>query len=260
MEFNVQLQLAGLLEWMAQQMTACRGKTAVIGISGGKDSSTVAALAVAAYGRENVMGVLMPDGVQPDIDYSQALVETLQIPHVTLNIHDAVQGVVAEMEKAGLTPSRQTLVNLPSRIRMATLYAVAQTVEQGIVINTSNLSEDWVGYCTIYGDSAGAFSPLGMYTTEEVIALGRALGLPERFLIKPPSDGLTGLTDEDNLGFTYHAVNGYIRRGVVDESIKADIDRKHAASRFKFQTLPVYQNGLSIVLEEPTDYYNPNKK
>ena len=197
MEFNVQLQLAGLLEWMARQMTACHGKTAVIGISGGKDSSTVAALAVAAYGRENVMGVLMPDGVQPDIDYSQALVETLRIPHVTLNIHDAVQGVVAEMEKAGLTPSRQTLVNLPSRIRMATLYAVAQTVEQGIVINTSNLSEDWVGYCTIYGDSAGAFSPLGMYTTEEVVALGRQLGLPEKFLIKPPSDGLTGLTDAD---------------------------------------------------------------
>ena len=255
MEFNVQLQLAGLLEWMARQMTACHGKTAVIGISGGKDSSTVAALAVAAYGRENVMGVLMPDGVQPDIDYSQALVETLQIPHVTLNIHDAVQGVVAEMEKAGLTPSRQTLVNLPSRIRMATLYAVAQTVEQGIVINTSNLSEDWVGYCTIYGDSAGAFSPLGMYTTEEVIAPGRALGLPERFLIKPPSDGLTGLTDEDNLGFTYHAVNEYIRRGVVDESIKAAIDRKHAASRFKFQTLPVYHNGLPMALTDETDYY-----
>ena len=257
MEFNPQIQLAGLLEWMAEQMNACRGKTAVIGISGGKDSSTVAALAVAAYGRENVLGVLMPDGVQPDIDYSQALVEHLDLPHTTINIHDAVQGVLNEMEKAGLTPSRQTKVNLPSRVRMATLYAVAQSVEGGIVINTSNLSEDWVGYCTIYGDSAGAFSPLGMYTTEEVIALGRALGLPEKFLIKPPSDGLT---DEDNLGFTYHAVNEYIRRGVVDEKIKADIDRKHAASRFKFQTLPVYQNGLPIVLEEPTDYYNPNKK
>ena len=140
MEFNVQLQLAGLLEWMHQQMNACHGKTAVIGISGGKDSSTVAALAVAAYGKENVMGVLMPDGVQPDIDYSNGLVDVLDIPHVTINIHDAVQGVVKEMERVGLTPSRQTLVNLPSRIRMATLYAVAQTVEQGIVINTSNLS------------------------------------------------------------------------------------------------------------------------
>ena len=186
MEFNPQKQLAGLLEWMDQQMTLCHGKTAVIGISGGKDSSTVAALAVAAYGRENVYGVLMPNGVQPDIDYSQALVEHLNIPHCTINIHDAVQGVLHEMEQAGLEPSRQTRVNLPSRIRMATLYAVAQTVPDGIVINTSNLSEDWVGYCTIYGDSAGAFSPLGMYTTEEVIALGRVLGLPEKFLVKAP--------------------------------------------------------------------------
>lgn len=255
MEFNPQKQLAGLLEWMDQQMTQCGGKTAVIGISGGKDSSTVAALAVAAYGRENVYGVLMPNGVQPDIDYSQALVEHLQIPHCTINIHDAVQGVLQEMEKAGLTPSRQTRVNLPSRIRMATLYAVAQTVPAGIVINTSNLSEDWVGYCTIYGDSAGAFSPLGMYTTEEVIALGRVLGLPEKLLVKAPSDGLTGLTDEDNLGFTYHAVNEYVRRGVCDSAIREQIDRKHRTSRFKFQTLPVYHNGLPMALTDETDYY-----
>ena len=235
MEFNPQKQLAGLLEWMDQQMTLCHGKTAVIGISGGKDSSTVAALAVAAYGRENVYGVLMPN--------------------CTINIHDAVQGVLHEMEQAGLEPSRQTRVNLPSRIRMATLYAVAQTVPDGIVINTSNLSEDWVGYCTIYGDSAGAFSPLGMYTTEEVIALGRVLGLPEKFLVKAPSDGLTGLTDEDNLGFTYHAVNEYVRRGVCDPAIRAQIDQKHHVSRFKFQTLPVYHNGLPMALTDETDYY-----
>ena len=255
MEFNPQLQLAGLLEWMHTQLEACHGRTAVIGISGGKDSSTVAALAAAAYGRERVYGVLMPDGVQPDIDYSQALVEHLRIPPCTINIHDAVQGVVTEMERVGLTPSRQTVVNLPSRIRMSTLYAVAQSLDGGVVINTSNLSEDWVGYCTIYGDSAGAFSPLGMYTTEEVIALGRQLGLPEKFLIKPPSDGLTGLTDEDNLGFTYHAVNEYVRRGVVDAAIKEQIDAKHRASRFKFQTIPVYHNGLPMALEDETNYY-----
>ena len=259
-EFNAKQQLPGLLDWMRAQMKACGGKTAVIGISGGKDSSVTAALSVAAYGRENVVGVLMPDGVQPDIDYSQALVEHLRIPHCTINIHDAVQGVLTEMERVGLTPSRQTVVNLPSRIRMSTLYAVAQSLDGGVVINTSNLSEDWVGYCTIYGDSAGAFSPLGMYTTEEVIALGAEMGLPERFLIKPPSDGLTGKTDEDNLGFTYHAVNEYIRKGEVDPAIKEQIDRKHKVSRFKFQTLPVYQNGLPIVLPEETDYYNPNKK
>ena len=255
MDFNPQIQLAGLLEWMNEMMQNCHGRTAVIGISGGKDSSTVAALAVAAYGRENVYGVLMPDGVQPDIDYSRGLVGHLQIPHCTINISDAVQGVLKEMERAGITPSRQTTVNLPSRIRMSTLYAVAQSLPGGTVINTSNLSEDWVGYCTIYGDSAGAFSPLGMYTTEEVIALGRALGLPEHFLQKPPSDGLTGLTDEDNLGFTYHAVNEYVRRGVVDPAIKEKIDQKHKASRFKFTTVPVYHNGLPIALEEETDYY-----
>ena len=224
MEFNPQLQLVGLLEWMHTQMEACHGRTAVIGISGGKDSSTVAALAAAAYGRDHVYGVLMPNGVQPDIDYSQALVEHLQIPHCTINIHDAVQ-------------------------------AVAQSLDAGVVINTSNLSEDWVGYCTIYGDSAGAFSPLGMYTTEEVIALGRQLGLPEKFLIKPPSDGLTGLTDEDNLGFTYHAVNEYVRRGTVDPVIKEQIDNRHRVSRFKFQTIPVYHNGLPMALEDETNYY-----
>ena len=255
MDFNPQIQMAGLLEWMNEMMQNCHGRTAVIGISGGKDSSTVAALAVAAYGRENVYGVLMPDGVQPDIDYSRGLVEHLQIPHCTINISDAVQGVLKEMERAGITPSRQTTVNLPSRIRMSTLYAVAQSLPGGTVINTSNLSEDWVGYCTIYGDSAGAFSPLGMYTTEEVIALGRALGLPEHFLQKPPSDGLTGLTDEDNLGFTYHAVNEYVRRGVVDPAIKEKIDQKHKASRFKFTTVPVYHNGLPMVVEDGTDYY-----
>ncbi len=259
-EFNAKEQLPGLLDWMRAQMKACGGKTAVVGISGGKDSSVTAALCVKAYGRENVVGVLMPDGVQSDIDYSNGLVDVLDIRHYTFNIHGGTSGILNEMERVGIDASRQTRVNLPSRIRMATLYAIAQSEEGGIVINTSNLSEDWVGYCTIYGDSAGAFSPLGMYTTEEVIALGAELGLPERFLIKPPSDGLTGKTDEDNLGFTYHAVNEYMRKGIADPAIKEQIDRKHKTSRFKFQTLPVYQNGLPIVIPDETDYYNPEKK
>ncbi len=253
--FDARAQIPGLLDWMRERMRSCGGKTAVVGVSGGKDSSVVSALCCAAYGRENVLGVLMPDGVQPDIDYSKGLVETLGIRSVTVNIHTAVGGVLSELARAGIEASRQTTVNLPSRIRMATLYAVAQSAEGGIVVNTSNLSEDWVGYCTIYGDSAGAFSPIGMYTTEEVIAIGRELGLPERFLVKPPSDGLTGLTDEDNLGFTYHAVNAYIREGIAEAEIKEQIDQKHRASRFKFQTIPVYHNGLPIVIEDGTDFY-----
>ena len=254
-EFNAKQQLPGLLDWMRAQMKACGGKTAVIGISGGKDSSVTAALSVAAYGRENVVGVLMPDGVQPDIDYSNGLVDVLNIRHYTFNIHGGTSGILDEMARVGIDASRQTKVNLPSRIRMATLYAIAQSEEGGIVINTSNLSEDWVGYCTVYGDATGAFSPLGMYTTEEVIALGVELGLPEKFLIKPPSDGLTGLTDEDNLGFSYHAVNEYVRKGVADPAVKEKIDRLHRASRFKFQLMPVYHNGLSMALTDETDYY-----
>ena len=255
-EFDAKQQLPGLLEWMREQMKNCYGKTAVIGISGGKDSSVVAALAVEAYGRENVFGVLMPNGDQCDIDYSHGLVEHLGIRNVVFNIKESNDGILHEMERHGMDISRQTRVNLPSRIRMASLYAIAQSVEGGIVLNTSNLSEDWVGYCTIYGDSAGAFSPLGMYTTEEVVELGRALGLPEKFVVKPPSDGLTGLTDEDNLGFTYHAVNEYVRKGICDDAeTKAKIDRLHRSSRFKFQTVPVYHNGLPMVLEDVAGFY-----
>ena len=254
-EFDARAQLPGLLDWMRAQMAACGGKTAVVGVSGGKDSSVVTALCCAAYGRENVVGVLMPDGAQPDIDYSNGLVDFLGVRRYTVNIHAAVRGVLDELERLGVEPTRQTTVNLPSRIRMSTLYALAQSVEGGVVLNTSNLSEDWVGYCTVYGDSAGAFSPLGMYTTEEVIALGAALGLPEKFLVKPPSDGLTGLTDEDNLGFSYHAVNEYVRLGECAPETRAQIDAKHRASRFKFRTLPVYHNGLPMAIPDDTDYY-----
>ena len=261
MEFNACRVKEQIVEWIRNWFEENgRGCCAVLGVSGGKDSSVVAALCAEALGRERVVGVLMPNGVQPDIDYSNGIVEFLGIRHYVFNIQGGTDGILDEMARVGIDASRQTKVNLPSRIRMATLYAIAQSVDGGIVINTSNLSEDWVGYCTIYGDSAGAFSPIGMYTTEEVIAIGYELGLPERFLIKPPSDGLTGLTDEDNLGFTYHAVNEYVRRGVVEPAIKEQIDRRHALSRFKFQTLPLYQNGLPIVPDEPTDYYNPNKK
>ena len=254
MEFNPQMQLAGLLEWMHERMAACYGKTAVIGISGGKDSSTVAALAVAAYGRENVFGVLMPNGVQPDIDYSQALVEHLNIPHTTINIHDAVEGVLNELKKAGIEPSRQTTVNLPSRVRMATLYAVAQSLPGGTVINTSNLSGGLGGLLHHIRRQRRRVRPWGCIPPRRSSRWAGRWACRSAS-IKPPSDGLTGLTDEDNLGFTYHAVNEYVRRGVVDPAIKEQIDAKHRASRFKFETIPVYHNGLPMALEDETQYY-----
>ena len=145
------------------------------------------------------------------------------------------------MQKAGVEISRQTTVNLPPRIRMSTLYAVSQSVN-GRVANTCNYSEDYVGYSTRYGDMAGDFSPLGKLTVQEVKAIGKYLGLPENLVEKVPSDGLTSKTDEDNLGFTYTALDRYIREGVCeDEQTKARIDRLHNINLFKLQPMPTFE-------------------
>ena len=214
-----------------------KGCNAVVGISGGKDSSVVAALCAEALGRDRVIGVLMPNGHQHDIDVSRKLVEHLGIKSYTVDIHDAVEGVTNAIPFELSTQSR---TNLPARIRMATLYSVSQS-NNGRVANTCNLSEDWVGYATRYGDGAGDFSPLSHLTVQEVKAIGRSLGLPEIFVEKVPEDGLSGKTDEDNLGFTYKVLDRYIREGVIDDpEAKERIDRLHALNLFKLQPMPFF--------------------
>lgn len=213
---------------------------AVVGISGGKDSSVVAALLAEALGRERVLGVLMPCGIQEDIDAARKLVSVLGIESVEVNIEAAVNGVLQEVEQA-VSVSNQTRVNLPPRIRMATLYAVSQSVN-GRVANTCNLSEDWVGYATRYGDGAGDFSPLSQMTVTEVKAIGRELGLPDDLVDKVPIDGLCGKTDEENLGFTYAELDRYIREGVEPEvSVKRRIDELHARNLFKLEPMPCFE-------------------
>ena len=145
------------------------------------------------------------------------------------------------LQASGVEASRQTIVNLPPRIRMSTLYALSQSMN-GRVANTCNLSEDWVGYSTRYGDAAGDFSPLGKLTVQEVKAVGKYLGLPLHLVDKVPSDGLTDRTDEDNLGFTYAVLDKYIRTGVCeDEQTKARIDRLHTLNEFKLKPIPCYE-------------------
>lgn len=217
---------------------------AVVGISGGKDSSVVAALCAEALGKDRVFGVMMPQGRQRDIEYSRKLCSFLDIPCTIIPVGTIVD--VAEYEiKTSLDEelSIQTKTNLPARIRMATLYAVSQSVN-GRVANTCNLSEDWVGYATKYGDAAGDFSPLSQLTVTEVKAIGRELGLPSELVDKTPTDGLCGKTDEDNLGFTYAELDAYIRDGIEpNEDIKAKIDSMHEKNLFKLQLMPsfVYQ-------------------
>ncbi len=214
-----------------------KGCNAVVGISGGKDSSVVAALCVEALGRDRVIGVLMPNGEQADIDMAKLLVEHLGIRHYIVNIRDAVNGVIGSIP---FELSKQSRENLPPRIRMSTLYAVSQS-NNGRVANTCNLSEDWVGYSTRYGDNAGDFSPCSRLTVQEVKAIGRLLGLPSVLVDKVPIDGLCGLTDEENLGFTYAELDRYIREGIIDDPEKKEnIDRRHRNNLFKLQLMPAF--------------------
>ena len=212
---------------------------AVVGISGGKDSSIVAALCVEALGKDRVIGVLMPNGEQSDISYSYFLCGNLGIKFATVPIEDAVNGVLDAI-KENIDISDQTLINLPARIRMSTLYAVSQSMN-GRVANTCNLSEDWVGYSTRYGDAAGDFSPLSNLTVTEIRQIGRVLGLPNDLIDKVPTDGLCGKTDEDNLGFTYDVLDKYIRTGEIeDEEVKKKIDTMHEKNLFKLQLMPSF--------------------
>ncbi len=229
-------------DWFEENGKGCN---AVVGISGGKDSSVVAALCAEALGKDHVIGVTMPNGVQPDIDDSNKLIRHLGIRHCCVNIADTYNALIAavgeQLETLGTEVSRQTTINLPPRLRMSTLYAVSQSMN-GRVANTCNLSEDWVGYSTRYGDAAGDFSPLGGLTVQEVKAIGKELGLPVDLVEKTPSDGLTNRSDEDNLGFTYAVLDRYIRTGQCDDpDIKARIDDKHVKNLFKLLPIPHFE-------------------
>lgn len=221
------------------------GCNAVVGISGGKDSSIAAALCVEALGKDRVIGVLMPQGEQHDIDKAYMLVNHLGIKHYEINVADAVNGILKNFPE-GLEATSQTVQNIPPRIRMATLYAVGQSVN-GRVCNTCNLSEDWVGYSTRYGDSVGDFSPMSNLTVTEVKEIGHLLNLPAELVEKIPIDGLCGKSDEENLGFTYAELDKYIRTGEIeDKAKKALIDDKHAKNLFKLQLMPVFTPDIEI--------------
>lgn len=231
----------GCIEWIREFFEENgKGCNAVLGISGGKDSSVVAALLVEALGKDRVIGVLMPNGEQADIDMAKLLVNHLGIKYYVVNIKEAYDGIINAFPEE-LSMSNQTKINLAPRLRMSTVYAVSQSVN-GRVANTCNLSEDWVGYSTRYGDSVGDFSPCSHFTVQEVKEIGRMLGLPEALIEKAPSDGLCGKTDEDNLGFTYAVLDKYIRTGEIeDEETKKLIDYKHKMNLFKLEVMPSYE-------------------
>lgn len=241
MPFNAQQVKDDLISWIREIFaTSGPGCNAVIGISGGKDSTVAAALCAKALGKERVIGVLLPNGTQADIEDSRAVVKHIGIRSYELNIKEPFEAILQQLG-AHIPPSEQTRINLAPRLRMAMLYAVAQSFN-GRVINTSNLSEAWVGYSTRYGDGAGDFAPLLRLTVTEVKAIGHELGLPEYLVEKIPTDGLSGKSDESKLGFTYHALDTYIRTGTCpDPAAKDKIDALHARNRFKQLPMPAFE-------------------
>ena len=243
------------MRWFEENGKGCN---AVIGISGGKDSTIVAALCVKALGKDRVIGVMMPNGIQQDLDDAVTVCKSLGIKSVIINIEEPVHAILNNLVYCGhdvcsngykkvIPPlSEQTKINLPPRIRMATLYAVSQSVN-GRVANTCNLSEDFVGYSSRWGDSVGDFSPLANLTANEVIAIGDVLELPHELVHKTPADGLCGKTDEDNLGFTYAELDKYIRTGKIADLNKREIiNKKHVTNLFKLQPIPAYNPYIEI--------------
>lgn len=247
----MQNRIDNLVKWIRTQVP--EGGKAVLGISGGKDSTIAAALCVRALGAENVVGVMMPNGVQNDIADSYAVCKYLDIFSIEVNIEDAYEGIrnsvgEALANKHIVSPyeavycNNMIRTNLPARLRMATLYAVAALYPNSRVVNTCNYSEDYVGYSTKYGDAAGDFSPLGGLTVREVLEIGDALELPYDLVHKAPSDGMCGKTDEDNLGFTYEQLDNYIDGNLmtVPEEVRKKIAHLHKVTRHKYHPIPTY--------------------
>lgn len=242
MEFDAIKAIDATTKWIQDWFSLNGpGCNAIIGISGGKDSSITAALLVRALGKDRVIGIMMPNGEQSDMDMAELLIDHLGIESHVINIKEAYDASVSEITNAIGKLSKDSLINLAPRLRMATLYAVGQS-KNGRVANTCNLSEDWVGYSTRYGDAAGDFSPISSFTTAEIRAMGRELGLPEILVAKVPSDGLSGMTDEDKLGFTYEVLDRYIRTGKIDDSAtKERVDTLHKRNLFKLRYMDSFK-------------------
>ena len=244
--FNAEKEIDNITNWIKEWFAANGPKAnAVIGLSGGKDSSIVAALLVRALGKDRVTGVVMPNGVQKDISDSKRIAEFLGIKTYTVNIAPAYDAALKTLEDStdDISMSEDTKINLAPRIRMSVLYAIAQSLPMGgRVANTCNASEDYIGYSTKYGDAAGDFSPCSDFTVTEMRSIGDALQIPSDLVHKTPSDGLSGKSDEDKIGFTYDVLDRLIRTGECeDEELRKKIERMHALNLHKLQVIPSYR-------------------
>lgn len=249
--FKPEFHIDKVCQWMTDFKLRHNVKGVVLGLSGGKDSTVVAMFAKKVFG-DNIVAVLMPNGEQKDIDDSIAIANQLKLRYRIVNIEHAFTDIINSINENTHYDGQTILVteksktNIAPRIRMTALYAFAQSLGY-LVMGTGNYSEAMIGWTTKFGDSACDFNPLGQHTCTEVIEMGKILakefGLDEKYIVKKPSDGLTGKTDEENFGFTYEELDKFIRTGICDD--KAKIDKffalfKAAEHKRRMPALPLY--------------------
>lgn len=238
-----------VINWTAETFKKIGKTDAVLGISGGKDSSVVAAICVAALGKEHVHGILLPCGIQKDISCSYQLVDHLGIDYDLQDIKTLVKESLALVD--GADKSYDAKTNVPARIRMNQIMVTAQT-HGWLMANTCQRNEDIIGYQSIWGDSCGSFSPLGLLTVGEVIEIGDDLGLPYELTHKTPIDGLQPLTDEEKLGFTYKELSDLIRNGIRGEHYDLIMEKFHV-NKFKLEMIKIQKFDPKL-----PDYFRDN--
>ena len=240
---KLQEEMENAIKWIKNYVQNSGAKGIVIGNSGGKDSATVLAMAVKAIGKENVISVFMPcHSVNSDLEDAQLVSKAFDVKLLNIDLTNTYNQVTDEITKKLNTElSKESTINMKPRLRMVTLYAIAQTLNY-LVIGTGNLCEAMVGYTTKWGDNSSDFNPIGNFTVDEVLEIGKMLGVPERVLKKAPNDGLGGQTDEEKMGITYKQISEVIETGSTDnENAKNEIIKRFKASNHKRNLVPIYQ-------------------
>lgn len=239
--------------WIREYVEKTGAKGVVVGNSGGKDSATVIAMATKALGKEKVLTIAMPcNSIQSDLEDAKLVADKFEVKLLEVNLTDSYNiledGINKSISKIEVQLNSEAKVNIKPRMRMLTLYGIAQSIGY-LVIGTGNLCERMVGYTTKWGDSASDFNPIANFTVDEVLAIGEYLGVPDKIIHKAPADGLGGLTDEEKMGVTYKQIAEYIETGKTDTNAMEIIKRKNMLSKHKRKSVPFYEFERKIFLD-----------
>lgn len=238
---ELQKEAENAIKWIRNYIKKTGAKGIIVGNSGGKDSATVIAMAAKAIGKENVLAVAMPCfSNNNDLEDAKLVAKTFGVKFIKVDLSNSYKEIEKEINtQLAEKLSKEATINIKPRLRMTTLYGIAQTLEY-LVIGTSNLSEIMVGYTTKWGDSSSDFNPIGNFTVEEVLEIGEILGVPEKILKKAPTDGLGEKTDEEKMGIKYRQIAEMIETGDTEEKAKKEILRMHQNSKHKRNIIPIY--------------------